>query len=297
MKIAVAALGLTFLAAPALAAPTHHVLGRADGSVVHYSLDWPEGAPQGIVLLAQGSGCGPAAQSPNLATVREAFPHHLALTIEKSAITPDAAIVDGFTDCPAAFHESHTVSGRVADMRMVLDHLAANPDLPDRLVLFGGSEGGLAISMLLDHVEADAAILLSSGAGIPFGEMILSTVPPEGQQTVAARFAAARADPEGAAIFAGSSHRFWADALDRNPLDHLLATRTPVLVLQGGRDVSSPLDAARATTAAFAAQGLCHLTYWEFPALDHGMADPAGRSHLATIAHLAAAWSETPVSC
>src|SRR5690606_10144852 len=41
MKIAVAALGLTFLAAPALAAPTHHVLGRADGSVVHYSLDWP----------------------------------------------------------------------------------------------------------------------------------------------------------------------------------------------------------------------------------------------------------------
>lgn len=51
----------------------------------------------------------------------------------------------------------------------------------------------------------------------------------------------------------------------------------------------------RALPDRFAAQGRCNLIYWEFPALDHGMTDPAGRSRLPAIARLAAAWAEQPL--
>jgi hypothetical protein len=68
--------------------------------------------------------------------------------------------------------------------------------------------------------------------------MVLSTVPAEGHATVEAGFAAARADPQGSALFAGSSHRFWADILDRIPADYMLSSGSPFLIIQGGLDTS-----------------------------------------------------------
>lgn len=266
-------------------------LVRADGSTLHYALELPAGAPAGIIVLAQGSGCLPTALGDNLATVRAAFPRHIAVRVEKYGIAPDSPVVDGFADCPAAFHAGHTVSQRVADYEAVLATL--DPALP--VTLFGGSEGGLVVAVLAGRIEAHAAILLSSATGIDFEDMVLSTVPPEGQETVKAGLAAARADPEGVALFAGSSHRFWADILDRVAADHMLASATPFLVIQGGRDESSPVAAARATTDRFAAAGRCNLAYWEFPVLDHGMRDPAGTNHLPEVAAAAAAWAAAPV--
>ncbi len=96
-------------------------------------------------------------------------------------------------------------------------------------------------------------------------------------------------------MFAGSSYRFWADMLDRRTLDYMTAASGPFLLIQGGRDTSSPLEAARATADAYRDAGLCNLTYLEFPALDHGMIDPLGTLHLALVAALAAGWAERPM--
>lgn len=285
---------LALLPAPAQAAQAHLELPRADGTSIHYSLDVPATAtPAGMVVLLSGSGCLPGAVNHNIALARAAFPHHTALIVEKAGVTPDAPVSDGSTDCPAPFHAGHTVSQRVDDIVAVLDHLrGSTPAAP--LVLFGGSEGGLAVAVLTTRVPADAAILLSTGTGISFEDLVLSTVPPEGQAQVSAGFAAARADPEGLDLLAGFSHRFWADILQHGALDAMLATDTPFLLIQGGLDTASPLAAARLTADRFAAEGRCNLTYWELPALDHGMRDPAGMAHMADILAMAAHWTAAP---
>jgi dipeptidyl aminopeptidase/acylaminoacyl peptidase len=285
------ALAAALAATPSLAQTEHRQLARPDGSVIDYSIDMPAGDPEGVILLAQGSGCMPTAKNPNLSTVRSAFPGYIAVMVEKYGIAPDAAISDGFTDCASEFHAGYTVSQRVADYEVVLA-----TELADRpLVLFGGSEGGLAVAMLAARVDAKATIILSSATGISFSEMVLSTVPPEGREQVRLGLAAAAADPEGTSLFAGSSHRFWADIMQHIPADYMLESATPFLVLQGGLDRSSPVAAARATADRFAAAKRCNLTYWEFPALDHGMVDPKGQSHMLSIASAAAVWTTSPL--
>ncbi len=289
MRLIHAVLLAALSATPALAQTEHRQLPRADGSVIDYALYVPDGVAEGLLLFAQGSGCAPTATNANLAVARAAFPQHVVLAVEKRGVVPDAAIADGYSDCPAAFTAGYTVSGRVADYEAVLAALGS----PLPLVLYGGSEGGLAVAMLSATVAADAAILVSSATGVPFAEMVLSTVPPEGQASVRAAFDAARADPRGTAIFAGSSHRFWADILDRVAADDMLASDTPFLLIQGGRDSASPVAAGRATVDRFAAAGRCNVNSWEFPALDHGMVDPTGRSHMAAIVAAAAQWATT----
>lgn len=295
MKLPLSLVMLALAAGPVLAAPESRTLARADGSLIHFTLDRPEGPSNGLLVLSQGSGCNPGAANRALAEVRAGFAAYTALIVEKVGITPDAAIEDGYTDCPAEYLERYTVSQRVEDYRVVLDALRSQPGIAQRTVLFGGSEGGLAMAMLATRIDADAVVLLSSATGTDFGEMVRSTVPPEGHAAIDAGFAAARANPDSSALFGGHTQRFWADILDHSSLDYMLETDTPFLLVQGGLDTSAPLAAARTTTEAFSAGGSCHLTYWEFPAFDHGMNDPSGRSHLFSVAALAAAWAEAPV--
>lgn len=280
-------------ATPSLARTELRQMQRLDGSTIHYSVDFPEGEPMGTIVLAQGSGCLPTAAGTNLPKVREAFPNHVAVMVEKYGILPDARIVHGIVDCPEAFRSGYTVSQRLADYEAVVAELGA----PRPLVLFGGSEGGLSVAMLSARINPDATIILSSALGMPFAEMVLETVPPEGREHVRSGLAAAAEDPKGSTLFAGSSHLFWADIMNQVGVEHMLEAGGPFLVIQGSLDQSAPVAAARATVDRFAAQGRCDLTYWEFPGLDHGMLDPQGVSHLEKIVAAAAAWATDPVTC
>ena len=296
MKSLLAFLLLALASGPASATPQAYTLARPDGSPIHYTLDAPEGESAGLLVLAQGSGCAPAAGSTNLATIRAAFPAafpaYTALIVEKSGVTPESPVEDGYGDCPQAFLDSYTLSRRIGDYERVLAHLqAAAP--PARIVLFGGSEGGLAMEVLAARIRPHAAILLSGAVGGTFGEMVLASVPPQGRAAVSAGFDAARATPDSSTMMSGHTYRFWADILDHRSSDYLEATETPFLLIQGGRD-TAPAQYVRALADRFAEQGRCNLTYWEFPALDHGMATPAGASRLPMIARLAAHWAEHP---
>ena len=287
---------LALSAGTVFAAQQTHQLARADGTIINYTLDAPLGESAGLIVLAQGSGCLPAVDSVNLATVRAAFPAYTSLIVEKSGIAPDSAIKNGQADCPQEYLDTYTLSQRLDDYAFVLKHLKSVAVTPDNVILFGGSEGGLAMEALAAQTHPTAAILLSGSVGGTFGEMVLSTVPPEGQATVSAGFARARVNPD-STMLAGHTHRFWADSLDHRSSDYLEATDTPFLLIYGGRDTAA-VQTVRALADRFAQQGRCNLTYWEFPALDHGMVDPAGLSRMPEIARLAAFWAERPMqSC
>lgn len=279
-------------ATPAAAEPQLFEANRTDGSTIHWALDLPDYDEKvGLIVLAQGSGCLPAMQSGSMQRARAAFGSLAALTIEKYGVAPsDTPTADDNSDCPVAFHENQTVSQRVSDYQQIIESLRGASWWNGKLVLFGGSEGGLAMSILASEVGADAAILVSTGGGVTFGEMVRQSIPPEGWPTVDAIFEKARQNPESSELWAGNSMRFWADMIDRRVADDMLRADTSFLLLQGGRDVSGAPNVSRATTDLFAQAGRCNLTYWEFPGYDHGMNDSAGNSHLSDVLTQANRW-------
>jgi hypothetical protein len=293
-------LALCLLALPgaAMAAPEHGEARRADGSAIRWTLDRPDGGGKaGLVVLAQGSGCLAAMQSGAMRQARAAFANLAALTVEKYGVAQDdAPTAPDNADCPKAFRDNHTLSQRVADYRQVVESLRGASWWNGALVLFGGSEGGLAMAMLAAEVDADAAILISTGGGVPFGQMVRGSIPEEGRPSADAAFEKARRNPESSELWAGHSLRFWADAIDRRAADDMLRADAGFLLIQGGRDVSGAPDAARAVNDLFAGPGRCNLTYWEFPGYDHGLNDRDGNERLSDVLAQSGAWLAAQLS-
>jgi dienelactone hydrolase len=283
-------------ASPAPAAPVWYQSSRPDGSRIDWALDLPADTNRhGLIVIAQGSGCLPVAQSENIALVRQVFAGFAALTVEKYGIEIDAEIADPFAACPAPYHAHNTATQRVADYRQIVEELADAPWWDGKLVLFGGSMGGSVMADLAPQVDPDAAIYLSTGGGVTFGEMVLLTVPEEARPVLEAQFVEMRAHPDSTQLWAGYSYRFWVDALDRREVDDMLKTNAPLLLIQGTRDTSSPVSIARIVADRFAEAGRTNLTYWEYPGYDHTMEDSQERSHMRQVLEDAARWLESAV--
>ncbi len=119
---------------------------RVDGSLIHWSVDRQHGGTkQGILVLAQGSGCLGTMNNPNLERAKRLLPDFAVVTVEKYGVLPLDAPKDAFGDCSSIFYAHHTVSQRVADYDRVLAQVQTSPWWDGRLVLFGGSEGGAAV--------------------------------------------------------------------------------------------------------------------------------------------------------
>lgn len=265
IRILSAALTLIF-SAPAQA--ERFKTPRADGSVIHWNLDRQPGpASVGLILFAQGSGCLSVERNGNLALTRAAFPDLAALTVEKYGVAPGDDPADDHEACAESFRQHHTMTQRVEDYLAVLDTLRSEAWWNGQLVLLGGSEGADVVARLAAPARADAAILISAGGGRTFGEMVrLSiteemarhSVPREHGPPVDEMFDRARANPDNAEVWAGSSLRFCADAIDRRMLESLLEGETEFLLIQGGRDTATPPELARMAADRFAADGRCN---------------------------------------
>ena len=290
--LATVALAATWLLdVPGQAQTAWHQSARPDGSMIDWALDLPtDSGPHGLIVLAQGSGCQPVAQNHNISAVRHAFAGYAALTIEKYGVPIDAEIDDPYGNCPASFHAHNTASQRLADYTQIIAELETAPWWDGTLVLFGGSMGGSVMARLAPSVDADAAILLSTGGGMTFGEMVAASVPEEVRPQLELQFAEIRKHPDSTEVWSGSSFRFWADALDRGEVDDMLQTEGALLLIQGGRDTSSPVANARIAADRIAMAERTNLTYWEYPGYDHGMADADGISHMDDVIAEAADW-------
>lgn len=282
---------------PAVAEPQLFETPRADGSTIHWTLDLPDADEKiGLIVIAQGSGCAGAMQSHSMQQARAAFGNFAALTVEKYGVQQGDNPTDDHIDCSQAFREHHTVSQRVADYRQIIETLRDEPWWNGRLVLFGGSEGGIVMAMLAPEAQAEVGILISTGGGVPFGQMVRQSIPQEGWPTVDATFEKARQNPNSTELWAGQSLRFWADVIDRRASDYMLRANTSFLLIQGGRDASGAVDVARAVSDQFSEAGRCNLTYWELPGLDHGMVDANGNTRMTNILNQAHFWLNSNIA-
>jgi pimeloyl-ACP methyl ester carboxylesterase len=288
-----AALGCIWLLSgqPAAAASVDLTARRDDGSLIYWSLDRQHGGlKQGILVLAQGSGCLAATENANIVRAKGLLPDFAVVTVEKYGVRPHDAPKDPFGGCPPAFYTHHTVSQRAADCQRVLAQVKTSPWWDGRLVLFGGSEGGAAVSMLAPRVRPTAVVIFSTAPGRSFRQTFKVTVPPEVAAQADSEFAKIKADPLSARVWGGNSYRWWADILDHDLTADLLSVRAPILIVHGERDRSGPVQIARMVRDDFQRDGRSNLTYWEFPGYDHQMHDAAGVSHINEVMQRISVW-------
>ena len=273
------------------AAAVDQTARRDDGSLIHWTLDRQHtAAKQGILVLAQGSGCLAATKNPNLERAKSLLPDFAVVTVEKYGVRPDDAPKDPFGGCSRDFYAHHTVSQRVADYQRVLAKVETSPWWDGRLVLFGGSEGGAAVSMLAPRVRATALVVFSTAPGRSFRQAFKLAVPPEVAAQADSEFARIKADPLSSKLWGGNSYRWWADILDHDLTADVLSVRAPILIVHGERDRSAPVQVARMVRDDFQRAGRCNLTYWELPGYDHQMQDSAGVSHIDEVMQRISGW-------
>jgi len=210
--------------------------------------------------------------------------------VEKYGVRPSDVPKDPFGGCSRTFYKHNTVSRRVEDLQRVLAELEAAPWWDQRLVLFGGSEGGAVVSMLAPRVTPTAVVIFSTAPGRSFRETFKLAVPPAVAAQADSEFAKISANPLSSKVWGGNSYRWWADILDYDGTADLLSVHAPILVVQGERDGSAPVQVARMLRDDFQRAGHSNLTYWEFADYDHQMHDAAGLSHLDEVMQRISAW-------
>lgn len=270
---------------------------RADGSQIEWHMTGRDGsAKQGVLMLSQGSGCGPAATNPNMPKWRALAPGFVSVLVEKYGVSAsDPALKDAgvgqMDDCPEAHVKHHRLQGRADDFAAVVSELRGEPWWSGELVIMGGSEGGGVMALLAPMLpDADAVVVFSSGLGKPLSEMILDGMLPPVRAKVAPMFEAIRTNPDDGPTFSGLSAHYYAAFFDKVLALDLMKSDAPILLIQGETDISAPAAAGRATRDIFAAAGRRNLTYWEYAGLDHYMTDAAGVNHVDEVIARAAEW-------
>lgn len=263
------------------ASMTDRLTSRPDGSVIHWTLDRRAGGRrQGILVLAQGSGCRAATENNNITDAKALLPDFAVLTVEKRGVSPHAIAPDPYNGCTRQFYAHHTVTQRALDYELVLRQLEKEPWWNGQLVLFGGSEGAAAISVLAPMMKPSAVVLFSTAPGRNFASGFKRDLPPRVAAQANAVFADVRAHPTSTKLWGGNSYVWWADILRLDTTADMLRVTAPVLMVQGDSDTDAPVEGARAFRDDYRRAHHCNLTYWELPGYDHHMHDAAGVSHL-----------------
>ncbi len=263
---------------------------RDDGSALYWYIDHQRrNGKQGVLVIAQGSGCQSVALNSNVARAKSLLSDFVVLTVEKYGVRPEDDPVDQ-SNCSPTFYAHHTVSQRADDYMQVLSELKKQSWWNGQLALFGGSEGGAVVAELAPQTSANAVVIFSTGTGISLREAFKQVVPPPIAAGAEAEFAKIRADPLSSKVWGGNSYRWWADIMDRVLVDDLLRAREPILLVQGELDRNAPVSAGRAARDAFSRAGRCNLTYWEFKGYDHQMIDVWGKSHSPEVLNRISAW-------
>lgn len=272
---------------------SQHGVERPDGSRIVYWLGETRRRRSGVVLVMQGTGCEPVSSKPNLWHAAEILrPGARVLLIDKVGVGSDAEapVVEG---CSQRYWDRYTLSLRVQDCLRVIADLRRQAWWNREIVIFGGSEGGAVAALLAPLVpEATAVIVLSSGTGVPVGELIRAAVPPAMAAEAPAIFAAAHERPTGRKRWKGLSYRWWDDAVDIVPARSLVQSTVPVLLIHGARDQSSPVSTARRGYDMARKAGKADIEYKEFAELDHFMHTTDGKDRMDQVLGDAAQWIE-----
>ncbi|WP_323947725.1 alpha/beta hydrolase family protein [Aeromonas hydrophila] len=189
-------------------------------------------------------------------------------------------------DCPAQYLEKDSPAQRVADIKAVLDIIRKDRQYKT-FILLGGSEGAVIANLVTADVDYIDATIAFNGGGRWFIDDVSHSIAAEHKNP-----AAARKNIDGFKGFAehvlnskpfelevsGHGYHWWQQMLSLDQLDTLKNIKSPLLIIQGGRDTSVSPQKTDELIQRLKVLGKRNIEYRRYEELDHGLKDSDGKN-------------------
>ena len=225
------------------------IASRDDGSHISYYLVQHSHDADTLLLILQGSDCNSVLKIDSIfSDYKYAWPEADILLVEKYGIDKGLTYSADPTrkDCPAQYLEKDSPAQRVADIKIVLD--IVRKDGPyKKFVLLGGSEGAVIANLVTADVDYIDATIAFNGGGRWFIDDVSHSIAAKNEN-----IEEERKDIDGFKGFSehvlnskpfelevsGHGYHWWHQILSIDQLDTLKKVKSPLLIIQGGKDIS-----------------------------------------------------------
>ncbi|WFC14823.1 alpha/beta hydrolase family protein [Aeromonas salmonicida] len=262
---------------------------RDDGSPISYYLVQHPHDADTLLLILQGSDCNSVLKIESILTeYKNVWPEADFLLIEKYGINRKLKYSSdpARKDCPAQYLEKDNPAQRVADIKTVLDIVRKDGQYK-KLILLGGSEGAVIANLVTADVDYIDATIAFNGGGRWFIDDVSHGIAVKHKNP-----AAARKEIDGFKGFSehvlnskpfelevsGHGYYWWQQMLSIDQLDTLKNVKSPLLVIQGGRDTSVSPQKTDEMMQRLKELGKNNIEYRRYEALDHGLKNSDGES-------------------
>lgn len=262
---------------------------RDDSSPISYYLVQHSHDTDTLLLILQGSDCNSVLNINSiLSDYKNVWPEADILLVEKYGIDSKLkySTDPARKDCPAQYLEKDSPAQRVADIKAVLDTVRKNGQYKT-LILLGGSEGAVIANLVTVEVDYIDATIAFNGGGRWFIDDVSHSIAAKHNNPEEAR-----KEIDGFKGFAvhvlnskpfeldvsGHGYHWWQQMLSIDQLDTLQNIKSPLLIIQGGRDTSVSPQKTDELMQRLKDLGKSNIEYRRYKKLDHGLKDSDGKS-------------------
>ncbi len=262
---------------------------RDDSSHISYYLVPHSYDTDTLLLILQGSDCNSVLKIDSILTdYKNVWPKADVLLIEKYGINRKLkySTDPARKDCPAQYLEKDSPAQRVADIKAVLDTVRKDGQYKT-FILLGGSEGAVIANLVTADVDYIDATIAFNGGGRWFIDDVSHSIAVKHKNPEEARkeiddfrgFAEHVLNNEPFELdVSGHGYHWWQQMLSIDQLDALKKVKSPLLIIQGGRDTSVSPQKTDEMMQHLNELGKSNIEYRRYEALDHGLKDSDGKS-------------------
>lgn len=264
-------------------------VSRDDGSFISYYLVQHAHDTDTLLLILQGSDCNSVLNIDSILTeYKNVWPEADVLLIEKYGINRKLKYSKDAErkDCPAQYLEKDNPAQRVADINTVLGIVRKDGQYK-KLILLGGSEGAVIANLVSADIDSIDATIAFNGGGRWFIDDVSHSIEVKHKNPAAARkevddFKGFTEHVLHSKPFeldvSGHGYHWWQQMLSIDQLDTLKKVKSPLLIIQGGRDTSVSPQKTDEMMQRLEELGKSNIEYRRYEALDHGLKNSDGRS-------------------
>ncbi len=286
---AISLLLLIFSCSVSATAIMTRTVSRDDGSFISYYLVQHAHDTDTLLLILQGSDCNSVLNIDSILTeYKNVWPEADVLLIEKYGINRKLkySTDPARKDCPAQYLEKDNPAQRVADINTVLDIVRKDGQYK-KLILLGGSEGAVIANLVSADIDSIDATIAFNGGGRWFIDDVSHSIEVKHKNPEAARkevddfkeFAehVLHSKPFELEV-SGHGYHWWQQMLSLDQLDTLQNVKSPLLIVQGGRDTSVSPQKTDELWQRLKDLGKNNIEYRRYEKLDHGLKDSDGKN-------------------
>ena len=282
-------------------------VSRDDCSSISYYLVQHAHDTDTLLLILQGSDCNSVLNIDSILTeYKNVWPEADVLLIEKYGINRKLkySTDPARKDCPAQYLEKDNPAQRVADINTVLDIVRKDGQYK-KLIQLGGSEGAVIANLVSADIDSIDATIAFNGGGRWFIDDVSHSIAVKHNNPYEARkeiddfkgFAEHVLNNEPFELdVSGHGYHWWQQMLSLDQLDTLQNVKSPLLIVQGGRDTSVSPQKTDELVQRLKELGKNNIEYRRYEALDHGFKDSDGENQRNEVVSDMNSWLKTNLS-